>query len=974
MPPPSVPLDAIPQPAMLFDTDGRIVAANAAADAHAGRPLAGFTLDELVRVFGHRRPDGTPLAPGDLPSARAGENGDRVEAPLVVTAADGRTLEVIGTASPVVDGDAVTGVLVVWRVVTGQRRAEAEARSTAIFPEENPNPVLRVDEEGRLLDSNPAGAALPGIPGVGEPLPAPLCREIRQARSERRVRQAELQHGPTTYAITVAPIRDEPYVNLYFSDVTEWKRAEVALRESEAVMRSILDRSLDALYRRDLATDRAEYYSMAIEAITGFSVEEAMAMSVDEIVARVHPDDLAAVTAGKVALPPGATGGSVEYRFLRKDGVYRWVSDRFRLVPGEDGRPRFREGIIRDITGQMRAEQALKESEERYRELVEQAGSIILRYDRDGRLTFANEFAQRFFGFSAGELLGRTAVGTITPETGSSTGRDLAGMLRAIVRSPDAYAENESENITKDGRRVWVRWANRPIVGHDGEVREFLAIGTDITDRRTAEEALAVSEEKYRHFFMHDITGDFIAAADGRVLDCNPAFARIFGFPSIEAALSSSMAETYVTPGDREALLDRVRREGMVKYDARFRRRVDGTPIHVVENILGRFDDDGTLVETQGYVIEDTERHRAEEGLRQSREWFRVMGEALPYGVWRANAHGGAEYVSQSFLDLLEMTQEEQREFGWTHRLPPDEVAPMLERWMHCIETGEDWDDEHHVLGPDGAYHAVLTRGRPVRDQHGEIVAWVGINLDIDDRKRAEEALREYAENLRRSNEDLERFAYVSSHDLQEPLRSIVSFSQLLERRYRGQLDADADEYIDFIVEGGMRMQALIQDLLAYSRVNTKRQELRPTDTEEVLAAVERNLAAPLLEGGAVLTHDPLPAVLADPLQLEQVLANLVSNAVKFRRPEVPLRIHVSARRLDGFWEFSVSDTGIGIEAEYFDRIFVIFQRLHTKETYPGTGIGLAIVKRIVDRHGGAVRVESAPGEGTTFVFTLPAA
>ena len=169
-------------------------------------------------------------------------------------------------------------------------------------------------------------------------------------------------------------------------------------------------------------------------------------------------------------------------------------------------------------------------------------------------------------------------------------------------------------------------------------------------------------------------------------------------------------------------------------------------------------------------------------------------------------------------------------------------------------------------------------------------------------------------------------------------------------------------------------MQTLIQDLLAYSRVNTTRQDLRPTDMEDVMAAVERNLDLQLREAGAVITHDPVPVVLADPLQLEQVLTNLVSNAIKFRRTDVSLRIHVGARRMNGFWEFSVSDNGIGIEPEYFEKIFVIFQRLHTRETYPGTGIGLAIVKRIIDRHGGTIRVESTPGEGSTFFFTLPAA
>jgi light-regulated signal transduction histidine kinase (bacteriophytochrome) len=303
--------------------------------------------------------------------------------------------------------------------------------------------------------------------------------------------------------------------------------------------------------------------------------------------------------------------------------------------------------------------------------------------------------------------------------------------------------------------------------------------------------------------------------------------------------------------------------------------------------------------------------------------------------------------------------------------LPPEDGAVLTAIKERVLETGIGAREEVRTTIDGVPYWYDLTL-EPVVDEDGAVAGVMGVSHDITARVQATEALREYAEDLRRSNEDLERFAYVSSHDLQEPLRSIVSFSQLLERRYRGQLGQDADEYIDFIVEGGNRMQTLIQDLLAYSRVNTKAQELRPTDMEDVLAATERHLGVQLREAGAVLTHGPLPMVLADPLQIEQVFANLVSNAIKFRRPDEPLRIRVGAQKTDGFWELSVKDNGIGIEKEYFDRIFVIFQRLHTKETYPGTGIGLAIVKRIVDRHGGTIRVESTPGEGTTFFFTLP--
>ncbi len=265
-------------------------------------------------------------------------------------------------------------------------------------------------------------------------------------------------------------------------------------------------------------------------------------------------------------------------------------------------------------------------------------------------------------------------------------------------------------------------------------------------------------------------------------------------------------------------------------------------------------------------------------------------------------------------------------------------------------------------------------RGGGIYDDRGTLIRVIGTNLDITDRKEAEAELARSAEDLARSNEELQRFAYVASHDLQEPLRSIVSFSQLLERRYKGKLDSDADEYIEFIVEGGTRMQTLIRDLLQVSRVETEAKPLAPTDPAAVVYAAARSLDEAIRGAGATVTVGDMPTVMADAAQIEQVFSNLIGNAVKYRREGVPPVIAISARRLNGRVEFSVKDNGIGIEDEYHDRIFEMFRRLHTHDEYEGTGIGLAVVKRIVERHGGTIRVESTPGEGSTFFFTLPAA
>jgi PAS domain S-box-containing protein len=242
---------------------------------------------------------------------------------------------------------------------------------------------------------------------------------------------------------------------------------------------------------------------------------------------------------------------------------------------------------------------------------------------------------------------------------------------------------------------------------------------------------------------------------------------------------------------------------------------------------------------------------------------------------------------------------------------------------------------------------------------------------DITERRRAEEKLAEKMEELARSNADLEQFAYVASHDLQEPLRMVSSYTQLLMRRYGDRLDGDAREFTAYIVDGATRMKQLIEDLLAYSRVGTKGKEFKPVPVESALRRAIVNLRAAIEESGAAVTYDTLPVVHGDDMQLAQLFQNLIGNALKFRSASVP-RIHVSSIDKKEQSEIVVADNGIGIEAQYFERIFMVFQRLHNKGEYPGTGIGLAICKKVVERHGGSIWVESKPGEGSAFHFTLP--
>jgi light-regulated signal transduction histidine kinase (bacteriophytochrome) len=308
-----------------------------------------------------------------------------------------------------------------------------------------------------------------------------------------------------------------------------------------------------------------------------------------------------------------------------------------------------------------------------------------------------------------------------------------------------------------------------------------------------------------------------------------------------------------------------------------------------------------------------------------------------------------------------------------------EEVAPLngiTEIWAdsarEVLKTGEIQEMEFEFPSIHGlkVFHSYMI---PEYDD-GEIESLLVVSHDVTQRKQLEEELKETVEELKRSNAELQQFAYVASHDLQEPLRTITSFTQLLERRYKDKLDSDADEFIAYIVDAAKRMQTLIKDLLNYSRVATMGKEFKLTDTEEILKASLNNLNTAIDENNAEIIYENLPEIMADSGQILQLFQNLIGNAIKFRKPEIPPKIHISAAETENKDEyiFSIQDNGIGMELQYLERVFTIFQRLHTKDEYEGTGIGLAVSKRVVERHGGKIWVESKLGEGSVFYFTIP--
>ena len=523
----------------------------------------------------------------------------------------------------------------------------------------------------------------------------------------------------------------------------------------------------------------------------------------------------------------------------------------------------------------------------------------------------------------------------------------------------------ELQIVRADGALRWVRTVGAADIVAGQPVR-LVGAFQDITARVEANARLAESEARFRVLSDAAPLGVFATDAAGGCTYTNARWQAIYGLTS-EQALGQGWTRT-LHPEDHDDVFAEWQRtaELQTDFDMAFRvQRDDGTVRHVRSISRPTLGPAGDVLGYVGSVEDVTERVAQEQALRRSQYRVELATAAGGIGIWERDLASNTLSWDPLMHRLYGVPRGSERALVdlWRDCVHPDDLAPA-DTWLQAAQDNDGaTDHKFRIVWPDGSVHFIHGSARVERDAQGRPVRMVGVNRDITELTCTEL-------ELRRSNAELEQFAYVASHDLQEPLRMVASYTEMLAQRYKGQLDERADKYIHYAVDGARRMQGLVNDLLAYSRVGAQGKPLVAVQTQPIVDAVCRSLQRVIDEAQAVIDCGPMPAVMGDPTQLSQLFQNLIGNALKFRAQE-HVRIGIEAVRTTDRWLFTVRDNGIGMDMRYTERVFQMFQRLHERGKYEGSGIGLAITKRIVERHEGTIWFESAPGAGTTFFFTL---
>lgn len=913
--------------------------------------------------------------------------------------------------------------------ITERQQAAEMSQRLASIVESSDDAIYSTNLDGAIQTWNNGAQRIYGYTAeeaIGRPvsmlLPSDNAGEVAdilvRVRAGERVEHFETvrvrKDGGLIYvSATVSPIRDSSGEIIGASavarDITEKRRAEESIR----TLSLAIDQSPSSVVITD-PEGRIEYVNAKFAEITGYSLEEALGqnprmLKSGETPAEAYKELWETITAG------GEWRG--EFHNRKKNGDLYWEAASISGVKNSEGILTHFVAVKEDITERKRMEEALRESERKIRALFDHTLQFIGLMKPDGTLIEANQTSLGFCGADRSDVIGKpfwdTPWWTHSPEmmekVKNATARAAAGEIVKL----------EVTHIAADGSVHYVDFSITPVKNEGSKVVFLIPEGRDVTERKQAEEAVRDSQNMLS-LIINSVPQSITWKDKNCVyMGCNQAFADVAGISDPEEIKGKTDRNLPWPKEDADVFiaedLEAIRTNRSDRHVLKARRRTDGSQIWVDTTRVPLLDDHGSVIGLLAVHDDITEQKRAQDTLAREYEITEAMDELKSALLASSTIHeisylvlehakeltcskiGFVGYMAPGTVDLVATTLSEEVSeacqvkdknivfhqvggiLGWVldSKTPLMTNSPKLDSRSEGVPEGHVPIDRFlgapAMLGDELVGLVALANAS--RDYHDEDLATLqrlaGFYALAVQHMREEESLTRRADELARSNADLQQFAYVASHDLQEPLRMISSYLGLLSRRYQGKLDKEADEFIDFAVDGAKRMQQFIGDLLEYSRVDARGKAFEPVQWESVYDETVANLEAAIKESGAVITRDALPTVVGDHVQFVQLLQNLIGNAIKFRGEDAP-RIHVSAEKLDGEWRFSVTDNGIGIAAEDHARAFQMFERINADKSKPGTGVGLAICGKIVERHGGHIWVESQLGVGSTFYFTMP--
>ncbi len=765
------------------------------------------------------------------------------------------------------------------------------------------------------------------------------------------------------------------------SEVRERKEAELALRGSEERLHRAEAFSLVMVAHLDLEGRWIRVPPTLCDFI-GYSAEELLGHHIQEV---THPDDLQADLEQLEFLKRGRSKTSdLEKRFIRKDGQVVWAYTNRSIVTDESGKPAYFLAYLRDITSEEAAREAIQESEERYRSLVAVMTSFVWTNDPAGRFVGSQDSWEDYTGQTPEEYAGFGWVEMIHPED-----RQMMQVCwEGAVQSLKPYqAEARLWHAASDTYRYTTASAV-PILLPDGSVREWIGTVNDIHDRKLAEEALRESRELYRQIVETASEGIWLTDTDWNLAFVNARMGEMLGYEVHE--LIGMNVEAFTFPADKEAfeLRKQSREEGVSQvYQANLRRK-DGSELCALFSAGSLTSEKGEFMGSLSMVTDITDRVRAQRALREHERRLARLMKNLPGMAYRGliDAHWTMEFVSDGCEQLTGYPPSKiigNPDLTYVSLIHPDDLHNTCSAIATAMKNHEVFRHVYRIYTADGTQKWVWEQGQGIYSAEGDIVALEGFITDITEQKEAEDEIIRLNEELEsrverrtgeleQANRELESFSYSVSHDLRAPLRGIDGFMRILEEDFAADLPEDGLRYLNLVRKNAQKMGQLIDDLLNFSRMNRQAIRLVQVDPTKIAREALDTLRDESEGRRLSISIGELPQAKADPALLRQVFVNLLSNALKFSRDREESRIEVRSRiDADKGIVYSVKDNGVGFDMRYKDKLFGVFQRLHRAEDYEGTGVGLALIQRIIHRHGGQIWVEAEPDKGATFSFTL---